>query len=57
MLTSIGYIRSLVQSQDISIKYLDTNHMTADMLTKSLGKFQHQQHTISCGVKDLKLLH
>jgi hypothetical protein len=57
MLTSIGYIRSLVQSQDITIKYLDSANMTADMLTKSLGRHQHQQHTKSCGVRDLSELY
>jgi hypothetical protein len=53
MLTSIGYIKSLVQSNDIRIKYLSTENMTADILTKSLNRKLHQQHTTSCGVKDL----
>jgi hypothetical protein len=56
MLTSIGFIRSLQQSNQISIKYLQTFSMTADMLTKSLGRQLHQKHTESCGVKDLSLL-
>jgi len=57
MLTSTGRIRSLVQSNEISIKCLETNNMTADMLTKSLGRYQHQQHTKSCGVKGLSEFH
>jgi hypothetical protein len=53
ILTSISYIRSMIEHNELCIKYLPTTNMTADMLTKSLGTRLHVEHANNCGVKDL----
>ena len=45
-------IIAIVVYTKLSIKYLATNNITTDMLTKSLGRYQHQ-YKKSCGVNDL----
>ena len=41
------FLQHHVQEKDISILYLQTSCMTADILTKGLQRIKHRQHTMS----------
>ena len=44
------FIREAIQSDQIELKYLPTDEMIADVLTKSLGKVKHQTFTQELGL-------
>jgi len=56
LLTSIGFIQSMIERGLLKILHLPSADMTADMATKSLCYQQHVKHTFSCGVHDLSEL-
>ena len=45
-------IRDLVAAKVIEVKYLETENMTADIMTKSLGFVLHARHTKGLGMED-----
>jgi hypothetical protein len=53
MMSSIAFIKNMISYQEIQLKYLQTENMTADMLTKSLGVTAFCKHRSSIGVKDI----
>jgi hypothetical protein len=44
------YIRKQVQMKNITLKYLSTTSMTADVFTKALAKPEHSKHLIKLGM-------
>ena len=56
LLTSIGFIQSMIERGLLKILHLPSADMTADMATKSLCYHQHVKHTFSCCVHDLSEL-
>ena len=46
------FIREFVESKCVDIVYISTNEMTADILTKSLGRIKFELHRDSLGIRD-----
>ncbi|BES95360.1 Hydra magnipapillata [Nesidiocoris tenuis] len=46
----IHFIRDILERGDIELKYLGTEHMTADILTKALPKPRHEEHVKTMGL-------
>ena len=44
MLTKINYVKDLISTAEIEVRYLNTNEMSADMLTKPLGGSLFRKH-------------
>ena len=44
------FIRECVEEEKIKIEYCPTSEMTADILTKSLGRILHERHTKNMGL-------
>ncbi len=44
------YTRECVEGGKIKIEYCPTSEMTADILTKSLGRILHERHTRGMGL-------
>jgi hypothetical protein len=53
MLSSISFIKNMISYQEIQLKYLQTDEMSADMLTKSLGVEAFCRHRSSIGIQDI----
>ena len=45
------YIRELVESQTVELRYKNTGDMTADVLTKPLPMVTHQKHVAAMGMR------
>ena len=48
------FIRDHLEKGDISLQYLPTDAMTADILTKPLDKVKHERFRSQLGVVDLE---
>ena len=46
------FIREFVESKRVDIVYISTNEMTANILTKSLGRIKFELHRDSLGIRD-----
>jgi len=44
------FIREKIENKDITLEYCPTNNMTADILTKPLGKILNTRHSIGMGL-------
>jgi hypothetical protein len=49
------FIRECVEKKVVRVEYCPTNEMTADALTKSLGRILHERHVRSMGLVQEKL--
>jgi hypothetical protein len=48
------FLQEAVRRGDISLKYLRTTDMPADLLTKSLARVKHKQHVQQMGICDVQ---
>ena len=49
------FIRECIEEKHVKVEYYPTNEMTADILTKSLGKILHERHVRNMGMVQEKL--
>lgn len=46
------FVRQHVNNNEVTFKFISTQNMVADVLTKSIPKFQHQKLIMQLGLND-----
>jgi hypothetical protein len=51
------FIKEMIEEKTLDISYCPTSEMTADILTKALGRVLHQRHMVGLGMTINNIAH